>query len=279
MRLWVVAVVALVLIALGLASRRWDRLRIGPLAWIAVWGAAIWLVLSFAFIVPVPASVMNIYMGIVILALLVYLSSDRERLERAKRPVVAFLTERRFAPYLAAVVLLIPLLVVTNIYLASSAPPVAPAFGRSVHPAPPDQITVHEQAINLVTLNNPYRHLEDDDPAAFADHLANGRRVYYENCFYCHGDLMRGAGIFASGLNPIPTNFQDVNTISQLQESFLFWRIAKGAPGLPPEGGPWDSAMPAWEKFLSEEEMWDVILFLYDFTGSRPRARHEMEHE
>jgi hypothetical protein len=33
--------------------------------------------------------------------------------------------------------------------------------------------------------------------------------------------------------------------------------------------------MPAWEKFLSEDEMWDVILFLYDFTGQRPRARHE----
>jgi hypothetical protein len=33
--------------------------------------------------------------------------------------------------------------------------------------------------------------------------------------------------------------------------------------------------MPAWDQFLSEEEMWDVILFLYDFTGRHPRARHE----
>ena len=279
MRLWVVVAVALALVALGLANRKIDRLRVGPLAWLVAWLVAIWVFLKFAFIVPVPASVMQIYMGIVVLAMLVYLSSDRERLERAKGPVVAFLTERRFAPYLAAVVLLIPLLVVANIYMASTAPPVAPAYGRTVHPAPPDQITVHDQAVNLVTLNNPYRHLETDDPDAFAEHLANGRRVYYENCFYCHGDLMRGRGIFAQGLNPIPTNFQDVNTIAQLQESFLFWRIAKGAPGMPPEGGPWDSAMPAWEKFLSEEEMWDVILFLYDFTGNRPRARHEMEHE
>ena len=31
--------------------------------------------------------------------------------------------------------------------------------------------------------------------------------------------------------------------------------------------------MPAWEKFLKEDELWDVLLFLYDFTGetaSRP---------
>jgi hypothetical protein len=31
--------------------------------------------------------------------------------------------------------------------------------------------------------------------------------------------------------------------------------------------------MPAWEKFLTDEEIWDVILFLYDFTGQKPRAR------
>jgi hypothetical protein len=32
--------------------------------------------------------------------------------------------------------------------------------------------------------------------------------------------------------------------------------------------------MPAWEDFLSREEMWEVVLFLYDFTGTRPRAQH-----
>ena len=87
-----------------------------------------------------------------------------------------------------------------------------------------------------------------------------------------HGDLMGGAGMYAHALNPIPTNFQDPGTIAMLREAFLFWRIAKGAPGLPEEGGPWQSAMPAWELFLTEEEMWNVILFLYDFTGYKPRA-------
>ena len=90
---------------------------------------------------------------------------------------------------------------------------------------------------------------------------------------------MAGDGMYAHGLNPIPTNFTDPGTIAQLQESFLFWRIAKGGPGLPDEGGPWDSAMPAWEKFLKEEEIWEVVLFLYDHTGQRPRGRvEEAEH-
>ena len=30
--------------------------------------------------------------------------------------------------------------------------------------------------------------------------------------------------------------------------------------------------MPAWENFMTEEEMWNTILFLYDFTGYKPRA-------
>ncbi len=33
--------------------------------------------------------------------------------------------------------------------------------------------------------------------------------------------------------------------------------------------------MPAWEKFLKEEEIWEVIAFLYDFTGQQPRGREE----
>ena len=70
----------------------------------------------------------------------------------------------------------------------------------------------------------------------------------------------------------MPLNFQDIGTIAQLQESFLFWRIATGGPGLPKEGAPWISSMPVWENFLSEAEIWKVILFLYDYTGHRPRA-------
>src|SRR6266516_2211448 len=69
-----------------------------------------------------------------------------------------------------------------------------------------------------------------------------------------------------------PPNFQDNGTIAQLTESFVFWRVAKGGPGLPREGAPWNSAMPRWEDFLTEREIWSVILFLYDQTGWKPRT-------
>ena len=119
----------------------------------------------------------------------------------------------------------------------------------------------------------PSDQLETSNPEEFRKHVENGRQVYYRNCVFCHGDNLGGNGMFAHALNPIPTNFADGQTLANLSETFLFWRISKGGPGMPEEGAPWDTAMPAWEKFLKEEEMWDVILFLYDFTGERPAVR------
>ena len=42
--------------------------------------------------------------------------------------------------------------------------------------------------------------------------------------------FMYGEGMFADGFNPRPINFLD-ETINQLQEAFLFWRITTGGPG------------------------------------------------
>ncbi|MCH9651103.1 MAG: cytochrome c [Deltaproteobacteria bacterium] len=266
----------ILLVVAAMALLRWRK--VGMLTWIAAWLLGIFVLIRFGFTTPVPMSVVKLYMGILASALIAYIFSDAQRQEQVKSPLKAFLTEKKFAPLLGLVAIAIPTAVAANIYFDMTSPAKPPAFGRTVHPAPPAQINVLETDFDMATLDNPYRHLETDDPAAFQERVANGRVVYYKNCFYCHGDLMAGDGMFIHGLNPIPTNFQDQGTLPILQESFVFWRIAKGAPGLPEEGGPWDSAMPAWENFLTEDEMWDVILFLYDFTGARPRALHDLEH-
>lgn len=245
------------------------------------WAAACWIgsfvLFKYGFAQPVPMSVVKIYMGIVSLGLLAYVTSSRERMRQIGGPILRFIVQPRYTIPLIVFALAIPALVAGTIYINMNRPAEAPIFGRTVHPAPPTEITVHDKTIDLVTADNPYRHLEKDDPQEFARRVERGRELYYANCFYCHGDLMAGKGMFAHALNPIPTNFTD-QTLEILQESFVFWRIAKGGPGLPDEGGPWDSAMPAWEDFLTEEEMWEVVLFLYDFTELRPRAREEGHH-
>jgi mono/diheme cytochrome c family protein len=164
---------------------------------------------------------------------------------------------------LAAITLIVGCFTYSQVRASVAAPPNL----RSIHPAPPSQITFRGKTITLVGLDNPLRRTGD-----MAAHLAVGRRIYYQNCVPCHGDHLDGQGHFASGLNPLPANFQDNGTIAQLTESFVFWRVAKGGPGLPREGTPWNSAMPAWEDFLTEDEIWSVVLFLYDQTGWKPRT-------
>ncbi|HUD72647.1 MAG TPA: cytochrome c [Dongiaceae bacterium] len=252
-------------------------LRAGLLTWALAWIVGLYLVLRFGFTVPIPVSVIFIYMGIASIATLAYVTSSDDRRAAVARPLVRLMTEPRLTPLLAALALAIPALAAAGVYARMNAPVEPPFFSRTVHPASPSTVTLHEKSIDLDAGADPYMALKESDPAAWQQHHDNGRRVYYQNCVFCHGDDMGGNGMFVHGLNPIPTNFTDPGTIPMLRDTFLFWRISKGGPGLPEEGGPWDTAMPAWEKFLTEEEIWDAVLFVYDFTGYKPRAK-EGEH-
>jgi mono/diheme cytochrome c family protein len=265
-----IPVVLAVLAVFGLLRLR----RASLLVWAGAWWVALYVIFRFGFTAPIPASVVTMYMGIVSLAILAYVSSSQERREQISGPLVRFMTDKRYIAVLGATVVAIPALAAANVYVQMNAPLQPPFFPRTIHPGSPAEITVHDKQIDLDAGENPFRHLETSNPAEFRKHVENGRQVYYRNCVFCHGDDMTGNGMFVHGLDPIPTNFPE--NIPQLRETFLFWRIAKGGPGLPEEGGPWDTAMPAWEKFLKEEETWDVVLFLYDFTGQRPRAKEEV---
>ena len=269
--LWsrIIAFVLFVVAVVGFLRFR----RTNLLTWAIAWWVGIYVLLRFGFSAPIPASVVSLYMGIVSIAILAYMSSSEERRNEVSGPLFRFITEKRYTTLLGVTVVAIPALAAANVYVQMNAPLQPPLFSRTIHPASPTEITVHDKKIDLDAGENPFRHLETSNPTEFRKHVENGRQVYYRNCVFCHGDNMSGNGMFVHGLDPIPTNFHD--TIAQLRETFLFWRISKGGPGLPEEGGPWDTAMPAWEKFLKEEEMWDAILFLYDLTGQRPRAKEE----
>jgi mono/diheme cytochrome c family protein len=254
------------------------RLRRAPLLlWAFAWWIGIFALIRFGFTAPIPSSVVSIYMSIVTGAILAYVSSSQERRAAIAGPLVRFMTDKRYTVLLAATVVAIPALAAANVYVQMNAPLQPPFFARTVHPASPSEITVLGKKIDLDNGENPYRGLETSNPDEFRKHVEHGRQVYYQNCVFCHGDSLSANGMFVHGLDPIPTNFADKGTIPMLRETYLFWRISKGGPGLPDEGGPWDTAMPAWEKMLKEDDMWDAILFLYDYTGSKPRAKEEAE--
>jgi len=202
--------------------------------WQAV-GLLILAYLVIVFVIPalpgsamVPGSVVLQYMATVLVGVLIWVSDDEARWTQFKEPMHEVLVQPRLKVVRTAVLAAVTLVVGCITYGQVRAGVAAPPNLRSIHPAPPSQITFRGKTITLVGLDNPLRKTGD-----MAAHLAVGHKIYYQNCVPCHGDHLDGQGHFASGLNPLPANFQDNGTIAQLTESFVFWRVAKGGPGLP----------------------------------------------
>lgn len=217
---------------------------------------------------PIPVSVLRIYMFFIILGVLLYFTFNEKSAKELAAPFISFAVAPHWRRMRGVSLIVIPLLGGYITYSQVNPSYEAPAGLRTVHPAPPSSVTIYGNNYNLLTLQNPFR----KDTANLKQYVEEGRAIYYKNCFYCHGDQLNGKGHFAMGFNLRPANFQDVGTIAQLQESYVFWRVTTGGPGLPEESTPWDSAMPRWQNMLSEEEVWKVILFLYDTTGHAPRS-------
>ena len=216
----------------------------------------------------VPKSVAFEYMTMIFVALLLYVSADDDRWALFQEPLHAMLVEPHLRVVRTVVLLVVTLLVGWITFAEARTSVSAPPNLRSIHPAPPEEITFRGQSMNLAGLANHLR----EHPDSLEAYAAEGKTVYYQNCLPCHGDHLDGGGHFAEGFNPLPANFQDNGTIAQLTESFVFWRVAKGGPGLPIEGTPWNSAMPVWEAFLTERQIWSAIIFLYHQTGAVPRS-------
>lgn len=241
------------------------------------------LLIYFSFIVlfdyllnqVIPTSLLRMYMFFIIAGVVAVFTFTEGSTEELLAPIMEMMENPAHRKVRNAVLTVMPILAGAYLYSQMVPSVAAPVELRSIHPAPPSSAKLFGQRYDLQTLENPLRKYEKDDPEKFSELVKEGARVYIENCHICHGDKLDGQGLYAVRLNPTPLSFRDVGTIAQLQESYLFWRISTGGPGLPDEAAPWISSMPVWQEFLNEEEIWQVILFLYDYTGHRPRTWEE----
>lgn len=252
-------------------------------------GTVVGLYVALAYLVhpPLPRSVLLVYMLIIVIAVLLYASFDDARWEEFKRPIHAAFRDDNKWPIRGVFLVIVPSLVAFLAYSGVAPSLNPPVELRQAHTAPPSRLKAFDKSYDLLKLENPVRaqvlELLKSDPEkageTYAAAVEAGKNIYFQNCFYCHGDLLNGRGMFADGLNPRPADFRDVGTIAQLQESYLFWRITTGGPGLPAEGAPWNSAMPVWGEMLSEKDVWNVITFLYDHVGQVPRMWNQKVSE
>ena len=100
----------LVVLAVAAAFGLLRFFRASLLVWAGAWWVGIYVLLRFGFTAPIPSSVVTLYMGIISLGILAYVSSSQERREEISRPLIRLMTEKRYTALLAATIVAIPAL-------------------------------------------------------------------------------------------------------------------------------------------------------------------------
>ncbi|HEY5729760.1 MAG TPA: c-type cytochrome [Anaerolineales bacterium] len=111
------------------------------------------------------------------------------------------------------------------------------------------------------------------------DALANGKQLYAQNCAACHGENGAGDGVFADDLAEsgeasrqtmtgahdmvmqAPPDFTDPKQILGASPALLQGKLLRGGMG---------TGMPMWGSIFTEEQIWDLIAYLYSFQFEYP---------
>ncbi|MEP7136062.1 MAG: c-type cytochrome [Chloroflexota bacterium] len=104
--------------------------------------------------------------------------------------------------------------------------------------------------------------------------LAKGQQLYAQNCAACHGENGAGDGVFADDLKAAgessaqtmsgaqdmamqtPVDFTNPTRMLDASPALLQGKILRGGMG---------TGMPMWGSIFTEEQIWDLIAYLYSF--------------
>jgi mono/diheme cytochrome c family protein/plastocyanin len=104
--------------------------------------------------------------------------------------------------------------------------------------------------------------------------LAEGQQIYAQNCAACHGESGGGDGVFADELAAAgadsmqamsgsmemsmqaPADFSDPQRMLGASPALLHGKILRGGMG---------TGMPMWGSIFTDQEIWNVIAYLYSF--------------
>lgn len=92
------------------------------------------------------------------------------------------------------------------------------------------------------TLKNPFA----DNVKA----IAEGKKIYENACWTCHGINGKGDGPAAKTINPKPADHTSEKVLKQ-SDGALFWKITKG-----------NGLMAGYEKIYSKQQRWKIVSYL-----------------
>ena len=92
------------------------------------------------------------------------------------------------------------------------------------------------------------------------EELAEGQRLFAQNCAACHGETGGGNGVFSGDIKALagktPVNFSDPTSMLGAAPALLQGKILRGGMG---------TGMPSWGPILTDQQTWDIISYLYTF--------------
>ena len=86
--------------------------------------------------------------------------------------------------------------------------------------------------------------------------LPASRDLYLDKCAECHGDTGNGKGPQAKMYDPRPSDLTDAAHMQAVTDGELFYKISEG-----------HRPMPAFKKRFTEEQRWQMVLFLRSISG------------
>lgn len=95
-----------------------------------------------------------------------------------------------------------------------------------------------------------------------ASGLAAGRSIYMDKCTQCHGQTGKGDGPDAASYYPSPTSLIDAKHMSSVTDGEIFYQISQGR-----------KPMPAFKKRLSDEQRWQLVLYVRSLAPFPPSGR------
>jgi mono/diheme cytochrome c family protein len=98
--------------------------------------------------------------------------------------------------------------------------------------------------------------------------VRNGLAHYRRNCLQCHGAPGVAPDAEAIGMTPAPVNL--VPTAREWPAQEIYWVVRHGIKM---------SGMPAWERQLNENELWEVVAFIKAMPGLSPTAYSALSRE